>query len=705
MQTKDTKFEETAIIIRQEEIADDIYSMWLRTEHIAAHAKAGQFVSVYCNEGSRLLPRPISICEIDRKDGAIRLVYRVAGKGTAEFSGMRTGMQLKVVGPLGNGFPQKNKKAFLIGGGIGIPPMLELAKELDCEKQIVLGFRDELFLLEDFRNRGQIYIATEDGSAGTEGNVLDAIRENGLDADMTPYDEVQQFDVANFDKKSIDALATAETVTRETEVEQEAEIAQERIKKSRPARKKNEKKAVNSQQSNELGLFDDLIDNNKNNEHGLQRTDAERSEGLSANGNRHGQGLSRGTETGSESEQQAGRGTDNEGERTSDAVNRIVRPRLSDAITEKKNTHNNHSERGKDHAPTSVDARIEANIKAIELAKQLLESGERATEKQMQTLRKFSGWGGLGKAFNEGTSYAPNPIAKKLRELLGEKAYQEAVMSANSAYYTPAYVVDTLWDIAEQMGFNGGNILEGSAGIGNILGQMPTNISERSDIHAIEIDGTSGGILSLLYPDAKVEIQGFEQTRIPNGSVDLAITNVPFVTGLRVNDTTGDIIEKTPLVTRIRTPKNEVVTVPNSFIMSSHTVNYSTSAREYGLIIHSEVSIGYDVPWRQVNQILIDAALNTPGVVDDPRPFVLETSLSDWYPVYQINAYIKEAHKMSQIYSDLHQTIQDKFNEAGIEIMSPHYMAVRDGNATTTPKNDLSKSNTADTASQSNKSE
>lgn len=369
---------------------------------------------------------------------------------------------------------------------------------------------------------------------------LPEVAENGLDADMTPYDEVQQFDVANFDKKSIDALATAETVTRETEVEQEAEIAQERIKKSRPARKKNEKKAVNSQQSNELDLFDDLIDNNKNNEHGLQRTDAERSEGLSANGNRHGQGLSRGTETGSESEQQAGRGTDNEGERTSDAVNRIVRPRLSDAITEKKNTHNNHSERGKDHAPTSVDARIEANIKAIELAKQLLESGERATEKQMQTLRKFSGWGGLGKAFNEGTSYAPNPIAKKLRELLGEKAYQEAVMSANSAYYTPAYVVDTLWDIAEQMGFNGGNILEGSAGIGNILGQMPTNISERSDIHAIEIDGTSGGILSLLYPDAKVEIQGFEQTRIPNGSVDLAITNVPFVTGLRVNDTTGD---------------------------------------------------------------------------------------------------------------------------------------------------------------------
>lgn len=178
------KFEETAIIIRQEEIADDIYSMWLRTDEIAAHAKAGQFVSVYCKEGSRLLPRPISICEIDAKDGAIRLVYRVAGKGTEEFSKMSTGMQLKIVGPLGNGFPKKNKKAFLIGGGIGIPPMLELAKELDCEKQIVLGFRDELFLMDEFRTQGNVYVATEDGSAGTEGNVLDAIRENGLEADI-----------------------------------------------------------------------------------------------------------------------------------------------------------------------------------------------------------------------------------------------------------------------------------------------------------------------------------------------------------------------------------------------------------------------------------------------------------------------------------------------------------------------------------------
>lgn len=181
-------------------------------------------------------------------------------------------------------------------------------------------------------------------------------------------------------------------------------------------------------------------------------------------------------------------------------------------------------------------------------------------------------------------------------------------------------------------------------------------------------------------------------TVIGNVIAGLVITYMrPFKLGDRIqlNDTTGNVIEKTPLVTRIKTPKNEVVTIPNSFIMSSHTVNYSASAREYGLIIHSEVTIGYDVPWHQVHQLLIEAALNTPGVIDDPRPFVLETSLSDWYPVYQINAYIREADKLAQIYSDLHQNIQDRFNEAGIEIMSPHYMAMRDGNESTIPKDDL----------------
>lgn len=222
------------------------------------------------------------------------------------------------------------------------------------------------------------------------------------------------------------------------------------------------------------------------------------------------------------------------------------------------------------------------------------------------------------------------------------------------------------------------------------------------------LPGASSGVFQGISVFVGLIVSLGSSTVIGNIIAGLVITYMrPFKMGdrIKLNDTTGDIIEKTPLVTRIRTPKNEVVTVPNSFIMSSHTVNYSTSAREYGLIIHSEVSIGYDIPWRQVNQILIDAALNTPGVVDDPRPFVLETSLSDWYPVYQINAYIKEADKMAQIYSDLHQNIQDKFNEAGIEIMSPHYMAVRDGNETTIPKDDLRNSDSANQTGQGDKAD
>lgn len=179
------KFKEQAVIIRQEEISYGIYSMWLKTDKIADQAKAGQFISIYCHDGSRMLPRPISICEIDEADNALRVVYRVAGKGTEEFSHLKTGKHVEIVGPLGNGFPQKEKKAFLIGGGIGIPPMLQLAKDLNCEKQIILGYRDDtMFLKDEFKDLGDIYVATEDGSYGTEGNVLDAIRENNLDAEI-----------------------------------------------------------------------------------------------------------------------------------------------------------------------------------------------------------------------------------------------------------------------------------------------------------------------------------------------------------------------------------------------------------------------------------------------------------------------------------------------------------------------------------------
>lgn len=181
---------EKVTVLSQEKLAEGIFSMWIRTE-AAREAKPGQFVSVYTNDGSKLLPRPISICEISKEKDALRLVYRVTGEhtGTEQFSRMREGDTLSIIGPLGNGFPYEKaegKKAFLIGGGIGVPPILELAKQMVCEKkQIIVGYRDaQTFLREEFAENGELYISTEDGSVGTAGNVMDTIKEQKLEADI-----------------------------------------------------------------------------------------------------------------------------------------------------------------------------------------------------------------------------------------------------------------------------------------------------------------------------------------------------------------------------------------------------------------------------------------------------------------------------------------------------------------------------------------
>ncbi len=174
-------------VVSQKQIAAQIYDLWLETE-LAKDAHAGQFAAVYPHNAATLLPRPISICEVDSDRSRLRLVYRVAGKGTAEFAACRAGDTLDVLGVLGNGFPVEKaagRKVFLMGGGIGIPPMLQLAKELEAERQILLGYRDQdLFLQEDLGKYGQVYIATEDGSVGVQGNVMDIIRVNALQADM-----------------------------------------------------------------------------------------------------------------------------------------------------------------------------------------------------------------------------------------------------------------------------------------------------------------------------------------------------------------------------------------------------------------------------------------------------------------------------------------------------------------------------------------
>lgn len=291
-------------------------------------------------------------------------------------------------------------------------------------------------------------------------------------------------------------------------------------------------------------LFASLSDNNveSNEETNVQA----RSSKEGGEGQQRQQDAQMGGSAGNEAERTDGRGMGGRDSRNtksdgtgSKGLSRPSESKQGVTPAEKKNVNNNHAERGKDYAPKGADARIDANIKAIELMQKLMQEGKQATPAQMKVLRQFSGWGGLGKAFVEKEDWS-NPTAKRLKELLGDEAYAQAELSRNSAYYTPASVIDTMWDIARALGFKGGKVLEGSAGIGNIIGAMPTDMSERSNIQAVEVDETTGNILSLLYPDAKVDVQGFEATRVPNGSVDLAITNVPFVAGMRVKDETGD---------------------------------------------------------------------------------------------------------------------------------------------------------------------
>lgn len=296
------------------------------------------------------------------------------------------------------------------------------------------------------------------------------------------------------------------------------------------------------------GLFDEPAKNEKETELQTRPGTGERAEGheprqdepvgtsqRNEDGGTDGRGMAgrSGSDTGSDS----GRGSAVSPISSEHAVSQEKRDEPLTRLPQKqrRNRNNHVIKRGSEIAPASVDARIRANIEAIETMKRLTSTGADATAEDMAKMRAFSGWGGLGKAFSD------YHLSRRLRQLLGEEAFAEdAQMSRNSAYFTPGYVVDAMWDVAKGLGFSGGNVLEGSAGIGNIIGLMPPELSDRSAIQAVEKDTTTGSMLSLLYPDAKVDVQGFEETKIQNGSIDLAITNVPFVPGLRVKDTTGD---------------------------------------------------------------------------------------------------------------------------------------------------------------------
>ena len=155
---------------------------------------------------------------------------------------------------------------------------------------------------------------------------------------------------------------------------------------------------------------------------------------------------------------------------------------------------------------------------------------------------------------------------------------------------------------------------------------------------------------------------------------------------IQIGETTGEVTEKNLLVTRILTPKAEIITIPNATVMSGSVKNYSVEAKKNGVIFHTTATIGYDAAWRTVHQLLISAALATKHVLQQPAPFILQTRLDDFYVAYELNAYTDVPREMLNIFSDLHQNIQDKFNEAGVEICSPHYSSLRDGNVIAIPE-------------------
>jgi small-conductance mechanosensitive channel len=157
---------------------------------------------------------------------------------------------------------------------------------------------------------------------------------------------------------------------------------------------------------------------------------------------------------------------------------------------------------------------------------------------------------------------------------------------------------------------------------------------------------------------------------------------------VKIADTIGDVLDRTLLVTRVRTCKNVEVVIPNGAILGSQVLNYSAMARTTGLILHTSVTIGYDAPWRKVHDLLVRAAVSSEGILPEPPPFVLETSLNDFHITYELNAYTDQPNNIQNIYSNLHQAIQDSFNEGGVEIMSPTFYALRDGNTVTIPSAD-----------------
>lgn len=389
--------------------------------------------------------------------------------------------------------------------------------------------------------------------------------ESGLSAEMDSYDAVNGFDIANFGKEeSPELIEQARHVAKEQEAQaQMAEVKEQQLAETKEA------------------------ENNGTEEvHVPART----STGEREAGEEHRPDEPLGTPAESQAKQPKQKRVDRrsvEDTLTDDQRGGGVPEQLDQSVEApkgdkpaKRNTRNWREKKGEDNSPKSEAARIKANIDAIKLSKEILNEGREATQAEKAILAQWTGWGGLGAAFNEYSA----PYAT-LRMLLTEDELREANESRLTAYYTPAKIIDQIWDAVSALGFKGGNILEGSAGIGSMLARMPKGISDVSNIQAVEIDGITGGILSLLYPDADVHIKGFQNTKVAPGSVSLAITNVPFVTGLKVHDDTGfsDLSRKFGKnIHDFCIAKNVRTLAPNGlgvFITSSGTLDKSRDLR------------------------------------------------------------------------------------------------------------------------------
>lgn len=388
--------------------------------------------------------------------------------------------------------------------------------------------------------------------------------ESGLSAEMDSYDAVNGFDIANFGKEESPEI-----------IEQARHVAKEQQAQKLMAEVKEQQAEANATENNGTEEV-----------HVPART----STGEREAGEEHRPDEPLGTPAESQAKQPKQKRVDRrsvEDTLTDDQRGGGVPEQLDQSVEApkgdkpaKRNTRNWREKKGEDNSPKSEVARIKANIDAIKLSKEILNEGREATQAEKAILAQWTGWGGLGAAFNEYSA----PYST-LREILTEDELREANESRLTAYYTPAKIIDQIWDAVSALGFKGGNILEGSAGIGSMLARIPKGISDVSNIQAVEIDGITGGILSLLYPDADVHIKGFQNTKVAPGSVSLAITNVPFVTGLKVHDDTGfsDLSRKFGKnIHDFCIAKNVRTLAPNGlgvFITSSGTLDKSRDLR------------------------------------------------------------------------------------------------------------------------------